>query len=652
MQIKHTLRLSSALNQAARTAQDLRSQGTEAQAVAIETLIERANGERFVIAIAGSAKRGKSTLINGMLGRTDDTLAPVGKFPATNVVSIFSRADTMSVQVRFQNGTTQAISEGEIREYACEDRNPNNGKNVDRIEVVGPFVGLERGVCLVDLPGTDNAFAEQHAKILFQFLPSADAIIFLATAEEPINAAEQQLLRRIQGHELRKLFFVVNKIDLVRSGDLDEADLAQGIEHDRRILADVGFSDTRVHQISAKDFLQGKPQSGVESLLESIRATIASDRLELIADRLETGVRTVLSQANIQAALALTQAGATREQLEAERTELEQTRRGLQRGQSRRETAFKAQWDDALAKLEDIARKTKKDVTTQYSAVIDKANDADLSMLLQTIHFDVNLVMKERLDAPIDECNTSLEKAQAALASEVTPTMLRLTAGSAEGSSQVTSSGTSLKRAAEIGLSAAPAAALGIATVALPGIVGSVIGAMAPAAVAATLNPFTWFPAAVSAGVGTVVGGAQLVAVTALSAVALPLTGVIFCYAGYKAYSGWRVAHSRDRNDLKASVRTMIEEQTETLLTLISTRRRAASQILIEFDRTIENSIDAADARLVELTKRPVTQEEIHQLGVIASGFDKSLAIWSRPTSNASTSNAAQFAASSGGARQ
>ena len=139
---------------------------------------------------------------------------------------------------------------------------------------------------------------------------------------------------------------------------------------------------------------------------------------------------------------------------------------------------------------------------------------------------------------------------------------------------------------------------------------------------------------------------------TALSAVALPLTGVIFCYAGYKAYSGWRVAHSRDRNDLKASVRTMIEEQTETLLTLISTRRRAASQILIEFDRTIENSIDAADARLVELTKRPVTQEEIHQLGVIASGFDKSLAIWSRPTSNASTSNAAQFAASSGGARQ
>ena len=61
----------------------LKQHSDDSAARAIDSAIDQLKAERFQIAVLGKAKRGKSTLINALLGRQDDTLAPIDKLPAS-----------------------------------------------------------------------------------------------------------------------------------------------------------------------------------------------------------------------------------------------------------------------------------------------------------------------------------------------------------------------------------------------------------------------------------------------------------------------------------------------------------------------------------------------------------------------------------------
>jgi ribosome biogenesis GTPase A len=58
------------------------SQGDHATLDGINKAVKGLLADRFVITVLGKAKRGKSTLLNALLGRSDDTLAPIDKLPA------------------------------------------------------------------------------------------------------------------------------------------------------------------------------------------------------------------------------------------------------------------------------------------------------------------------------------------------------------------------------------------------------------------------------------------------------------------------------------------------------------------------------------------------------------------------------------------
>ena len=131
------------------------------QADKLEKFIQNARNLRFSVGVVAQAKRGKSTLINGLLGRRDDILAPIALFPATNVVSCFANGTNETARVIFEGDDEKSlgktISFDDIRQYACEEHNPGNQKSVKAIEVVGPFPLLGENVILVDTPGADNA---------------------------------------------------------------------------------------------------------------------------------------------------------------------------------------------------------------------------------------------------------------------------------------------------------------------------------------------------------------------------------------------------------------------------------------------------------------------------------------------------------------
>ncbi len=207
---------------------------------------------RFVLTVLGKAKRGKSTLVNALLGRGDDQLAPIDKLPASNVLTRFAFADTLTAKAFFRPSTAggaasqQVISPQHVRDYVTEESNPANCKNVECVEVVGPFPRFDRDLVMIDTPGA-GSIHEYHDDIIRAAIPQSDAVVFLVTAQMPLDQDELDLLRQLRDADVRKIIFAINRVDQVPPSELDQAET-----HNRGLLQQVGLAVDRIHRISAK----------------------------------------------------------------------------------------------------------------------------------------------------------------------------------------------------------------------------------------------------------------------------------------------------------------------------------------------------------------------------------------------------------------
>ena len=189
---------------------------------------------RYNIAVVGNMNRGKSTLLNVLLGRSDDHLAPIqAKVCTAAIVHYMSREAHPDGLSEARVYTDEAPS-GEytdtpfeqvpiesLRDYITEERNPNNVKKVRSVDVYGDFPLLRNVVTLVDTPGR-GAVQRNHEILLEQFMPMADAIIFLTMADCPIEASERAFLEELSQQEKKKIFYVLTKRDEVKDKDIKE----------------------------------------------------------------------------------------------------------------------------------------------------------------------------------------------------------------------------------------------------------------------------------------------------------------------------------------------------------------------------------------------------------------------------------------------
>lgn len=127
--------------------------GEDQEAATIHQAIEQYRGQRLTLAVLGKAKRGKSTLLNALLGRRDDLVAPVDRLPASNAITRFHWAKQESALVVFRDGRQLSIGFSQIRDFVTEEGNRDNRKQVDVVHVSGPFSGQDQFTELVDTPG-------------------------------------------------------------------------------------------------------------------------------------------------------------------------------------------------------------------------------------------------------------------------------------------------------------------------------------------------------------------------------------------------------------------------------------------------------------------------------------------------------------------
>jgi GTP-binding protein EngB required for normal cell division len=226
---------------------ELAALGTDRDREQLAALLDRLDAARLRVLVVGEAKRGKSTLVNALLGR--DVL-PSGVTPLTAVATTVRYGEDERAEVRFLDGHEEKQSLAVLPDLVTERGNPGNRRRIAGVTVYVPAPMLAGGVELVDTPGTGSVF-ESGTQTAHEALRSMDAAVFVLTADPPVSASERDLLEQVAGLSVTT-FTVLNKAD-----HLDEAGRAEALEFTRRVLAESGRGGT-VYPMSARAALGGR----------------------------------------------------------------------------------------------------------------------------------------------------------------------------------------------------------------------------------------------------------------------------------------------------------------------------------------------------------------------------------------------------------
>ncbi len=240
----------------------LSANGTTSLLNECANLREKLAANQFNLVVMGQFKRGKSTLINALLG---GELLPTAVVPLTSVVTIVRFGESPRSLVYFHDGRRQEIEMQTIAEYTTERKNPKNAKQVERVEIEYPAEFLRDGVRLIDTPGVGSVFGH-NTDTAYEFLPQADAVLFLVTADPPISETELQVLADVREHA-GKIFFVKNNIDHLSPDDLEES-----LAFTREVLAkdlQVEPAAVKIFPLSAKWALAGRLHNDAGQLAKS-----------------------------------------------------------------------------------------------------------------------------------------------------------------------------------------------------------------------------------------------------------------------------------------------------------------------------------------------------------------------------------------------
>lgn len=270
---------------------DLAALAEEAAVPTVSTeareLADRLGEGRFYVACVGQFKRGKSTLINALLGTS---ILPTGVVPVTAVPTVL-RHGRLAARVRFAGGWRE-VDPGDLADYVSEERNPGNRLGVLGVEVGMPSPLLEGGLCLVDTPGLGSAI-EPNTAATREFLPHIDAAVAVLGADPPISGEELAFLAQA-AERVETLIVVLNKADRIPAAERREA-----AAFTTRMLAErLGRAPARIFEVSAlagrRDELTEREWRELVNTLERLPASAgpailgaaARRGLERLADRL------------------------------------------------------------------------------------------------------------------------------------------------------------------------------------------------------------------------------------------------------------------------------------------------------------------------------------------------------------------------------
>ncbi len=161
----------------------------------------------FLLVVAGEFNSGKSAFVNALIGAE---IMPEGVTPTTAMINLLVHGPEAGVRT-LPDGTIE-------RTYPA------------------PFL---EDITVVDTPGT-NAILREHEALTQHFVPNADIVFFVTSADRPFTESERAFMEDIREWG-KKIVVIINKIDLLKD-DVDVQEVTKFVEESISRL--LGFEPT------------------------------------------------------------------------------------------------------------------------------------------------------------------------------------------------------------------------------------------------------------------------------------------------------------------------------------------------------------------------------------------------------------------------
>ena len=230
---------------------------------------QRLQSPCFRLAVVGEFSKGKSTLLNALLG---EEIQPVRDIPCSGTVTVLKYGPQQRVICKYKNGREEKISPQQYKEKASISEEAALGSSGDAIvnseikEIIFEHPNLElcrNGVEIIDSPGLNEQ--AERTLVTQQVLKTTDAVIFLTHAQNALTEKERELLLYLKkelnygnNEGASNIFMVVNFFDLLRREESRQQvrKRVETIVKDKKLIA----GKNRIHFISA--------QSALDAILE------------------------------------------------------------------------------------------------------------------------------------------------------------------------------------------------------------------------------------------------------------------------------------------------------------------------------------------------------------------------------------------------
>lgn len=161
------------------------------KANALNELTSDIQEDFFTIVVLGEFKRGKSTLVNALLG---EKILPTDVLPETATINAIMHSETPTLSVVMRDGNEEhgEVSGRFLKKFSAQ--NPQAvAEKVKYIKIGYPADILQQNVVIVDTPGVSD-INEQRCEVTYRFLPKANVILFLLDANSPLKKTEKDFI--------------------------------------------------------------------------------------------------------------------------------------------------------------------------------------------------------------------------------------------------------------------------------------------------------------------------------------------------------------------------------------------------------------------------------------------------------------------------
>ncbi|MDD7918199.1 dynamin family protein [Actinomycetospora callitridis] len=381
-------------------------------AEALDADVARVQAGNAAVVVVGEKKRGKSSLINALIGRPG--LLPVDADVATCVHIVVSHGPDGATVVLGGGPEGREVGLDAIAEYAALDpgaRAPEH-EDVSQVQVRVPAPLLEGGLELIDTPGVGGLVAG-HAALTLATLNRADALVFVLDGSSEITASELAFLERAT-ERIATVVFAITKIDQFPSWEAVRARDIELIAHHAPRYADApwfGVSSRAVADALAaeadgelEEAAQERAASGIDPLSAHLAGLAeGADGLRL-ANLLHQASATVkrLSALQVRRALSLSPSPEFAELVKGEKAALTALqgqnatwRQTLGERSARLEQRMRTELN---RRLEDLRKEVGDRIAVGNNRIFDEVG-TDLPPRAQALWIELDTLLRRELTA-------------------------------------------------------------------------------------------------------------------------------------------------------------------------------------------------------------------------------------------------------------